>query len=639
MESFLGFNERFQPGNWAPLTLTLENRGRDIEGSLEVIVTSGSEYLQNIYQSTYSADVELPYNSKRLYAFSIKLNSFTHDVQIRLRQGGELLLSRSIALRSAVTEKPFVLVADEKASPDFLSDFPPQIFPVNVRPKFLPEHSYAYESVRMMILNIGILRKLRENQFQALLGWITQGGYLVMTGGMNVGAFSGARARQLFPAQILGHREFIELQSLKDFCGQSFRSASPFLLLQIHSQDAKVLLQEREFPLLALREMGKGRILFSAFHDRVPAFRRWAGKLKFREALLALHDPAKNSGRLTLPSQKILDAMFANSPAVIPNPKNLVLLLGLYLLLLRWFFRRLQNHRARQRGNAIACLTLILVCVSLSYLLFRANDKNALSYNAFLHLHGSASSQQADANYTAGLYTVQKTDYTLFFDSASYPIVYLPATRSEGAPPQAYRVHQTAGGQEVHGSSGNWRSQFFRFSGVVEFPLSAEARLHETSLELLIRNDSDRMIQHCRVYIQQNLFTLGNLQAGEERRYNIPLAEIREKEFFNPREFTQKENVPEHHEKVSAQENQMMRYGREALQRLLARQNAEPYMLAMQKKLLPNVLNAVHTRYQARPDLLCLVGWLPESQIEMNIPQKNAPGESLTLVTWEISLH
>ena len=59
IEYSLGFNDRFQLGKWTPLTVVLENRGRTTSGILEVIVTSGSEYLRNIHQTVYSMDVEL----------------------------------------------------------------------------------------------------------------------------------------------------------------------------------------------------------------------------------------------------------------------------------------------------------------------------------------------------------------------------------------------------------------------------------------------------------------------------------------------------------------------------------------------------------------------------------------------------
>ena len=638
IEAFLGFNEHFQPGHWTPLTLKLENRGRDIKGRLEVLVTSGSEYLQNIYQSSYSADVELPYNVTHLYAFSIKLNSFTHDVQIRLIQDNETFLERSISLRSAAIERPFVLVVDEKASPDFLSDFPPQVFPVNVRPKFLPEHSYAYESVRMMLLNIEMLAQLREKQFQALLRWIEQGGYLLLNGGMNVGAFSEPRARRLFPAKILGHREFHGLQTLEDFCGQNFRSAKPFLLLRVQSQDARVLLQEDDVPLLALRELEKGQVLFSAFHYQLSAFRNWEGKAAFWDKLFALHGPRRDADSPKLPVPQVQEAMFANLPDTLPDSGLLIVFLGMYLLLLRWFFRKIQMHRGRQWKNALAVAVLLLCAISGSFLLFRGTSKKVLSYNIFAHLHGGPASQQAEAQYITGLYTIQESAYRLLFDSASYPIEHLPPIPARGALPKAYQIHQSGKGQEVRGWSGDWRSQFFQLSATIGFPLSAEARLNEKGLELQLRNGSKATVQDAVLYFQQGLYLFGKMPADEERQYHIALADIRENRAFDPNKFVREQYTASEPEEVSGQDSRMTAFLREIFRKLFARPNASMYVPAMQKKLLPDVLDAVHASYQARSDVLCLVGWMPESPINMDMSQSGAKGESLTLLTWEIPL-
>ena len=58
MEYSLGFNGIFQLGKWAPLNIMLENRGRTTSGTLEVVVTSGSEYRRDVHDTPYSMDIE-----------------------------------------------------------------------------------------------------------------------------------------------------------------------------------------------------------------------------------------------------------------------------------------------------------------------------------------------------------------------------------------------------------------------------------------------------------------------------------------------------------------------------------------------------------------------------------------------------
>jgi len=142
----IGFNGHFQLDSWTPLSVILNNRGRAVSGSLEVIVTSGSEYQGNVYRTVYQTNVDLPQNSTKLYAFTIIVKAFTHEMIVRLRQNDEILYSRSINLRSHFTEKEIAVVADNYVVPDILAVLPAQLHPANVRPIFLPVTWYGYDS-------------------------------------------------------------------------------------------------------------------------------------------------------------------------------------------------------------------------------------------------------------------------------------------------------------------------------------------------------------------------------------------------------------------------------------------------------------------------------------------------------------
>ena len=80
----IGFNGHFQLNNWTPLSVVLDNRGRTASANLEVIVTSGSEYQGDVFRTVYQTKVDLPQNSKKRYAFTILIKSFTHELIIRL---------------------------------------------------------------------------------------------------------------------------------------------------------------------------------------------------------------------------------------------------------------------------------------------------------------------------------------------------------------------------------------------------------------------------------------------------------------------------------------------------------------------------------------------------------------------------
>ncbi len=63
----IGFNGIFKLRSWTPLQVTLENRGPETRGRLEVIVTSGSECRGDVYRTIYTADVDLPRGTRKRY--------------------------------------------------------------------------------------------------------------------------------------------------------------------------------------------------------------------------------------------------------------------------------------------------------------------------------------------------------------------------------------------------------------------------------------------------------------------------------------------------------------------------------------------------------------------------------------------
>ena len=139
MQYILGFNGHFKFKEWTPLTVILENRGQIVSGTLEIIVTSGSEIRKDVFPTTYSLDVELPNNSRKLCSFTILIQTIAHELQIRLRQGDRIILSTSINLRQYYTEKNLAVVVDSMITPDFLAMLPKELFTAHVPGRYLPE--------------------------------------------------------------------------------------------------------------------------------------------------------------------------------------------------------------------------------------------------------------------------------------------------------------------------------------------------------------------------------------------------------------------------------------------------------------------------------------------------------------------
>ena len=296
MEYSLGFNSLFSLNRWTPLNIILENRGKTIYGLLEVVVTSGSEYRRDVHDTTYSMDVELPTNSKKLYSFTIFIDSFTHPLVIRLKDSQETILFSSVNLRSHYVDKPLVLVVGNKIPPDFSPILPERVLPISLRPQFLPETWYGYDGVEMLIMQASVWKNLRERQYIALTKWLEGGGYLITSGGLNYGSLLNERGGRIISVNILGSKRIFELNSLEEFAGQRLTSSDPFLVVKAEIKESVTLVEEDDIPIIIQKEVGLGKIIFLAFDYQRPPFAEWTGKNHFWNRILSLRPLAFVSG-------------------------------------------------------------------------------------------------------------------------------------------------------------------------------------------------------------------------------------------------------------------------------------------------------------------------------------------------------
>lgn len=611
MEYSLGFNGHFQLETWTPLTVVLENRGRATSGRLEVVVTSGSEYRRDVYQTTYSLDVELPYNSTKLGSFTILINSFTHDLNIRFKHADKTLLSKSLNLRPYYTTQNLAIVVDDKTSPDFLSVLPQNLFPVNVRPRFLPETWYGYDGVEMIIMNAKMLKSLRERQFQALTQWVKRGGYLVTAGGINYGALLEQRTRHLLPINILGHRQFSELTSLESFSGQALTGSAPFLVLHVNIGDSDVLAQENEIPIIIQKNSGMGKILFLAFDFQIPPFSRWANRQVFWDKILSLQ-PFPGNNDISIDNQKILNSLLSSMPVDFPDLKFTAFFLGVYLLLLRFFLKEIEKHREKRRKNVCYLLLIITLFSIASYRLFLyPRDRKNLTYNSFFLMNVVGQSMIASGKYIIGIYSIKEADYSVSFGSFSNPVTHFVSKSSNKKIPNAYRLHENNTGQRILGFSENWSYNFFTIPLKVEFPVVGQGHLDEKGLHITIDNITSHKIVDCRVYFDNRLLFLGNILPNKKQVKHIPRSIIRRKELFDNQET----------ELFSANSKTG---------------GGSSFLKTMQKDLAKSILRAVQSTSQSRRNSLYIIGWIESGIVKADFSKTEISGNDLTLLTWEI---
>jgi hypothetical protein len=611
MEYSLGFNGFFQLDKWTPLHVVLENRGRTISGTLEVVVTSGSEYRRNVNYATYSMDVELPANSKKLYSFTILINSFAHPLIIRVKQAEKTLLSTSLNLRPHYTTKRLVLAVGDRIAPDFLSMLPEGVLPTVSRARFLPETWYGYDGVDMLILHASALKHLREKQFIALTEWVKKGGYLITAGLLNYGALLEERTRRLLPVNILGFRRIFELNSLREFCGQNLTSPDPFLLLKAEIEESVALLREHDIPVIIEKKIWLGKVIFLAFDYQTPPFTDWAGRHSFWNTILALKPPVACSD-FDLEEQKILSSMISGIPIRFPRFLLALCFSAGYIIPIKIMFNRVKENRGQRWKNLSYLMTIIIAfSVASCWLFFFKKTQEDLSYNSFLHLKISGQDKMASSKYIVGFYSLRDGEYELRFGPTFYPITPILPYKAKDEVLHSLALHENDAEQIVLFSLDRWSHRFFRINSMMNFPIRGEVFVNEQDLVVIIENLTPHTIIDCQMYFANRLFSFGNIPPDSKQLKRLARSVIGQKELFQI----------------------------EAAKRIaesVAPSGSTSLLEKMQGNLMKGLLLSVHSRYNSRQDALHLFGWIKSELLSISLKDPDVTGEGVALLEWEI---
>jgi hypothetical protein len=613
MEYELGFDGHFELHRWTPLTVVLTNRGAAARGTLEVVVTSGSEYFQNVRRTVHAMDVEIPHNSKKLCAFTVNLQSVAHALVIRYRSAERIFLSAEVNLRTRYSKKSLIAVLDAAITPDFLAALPQAFLAVRARVRHLPEAWYGYEGVRMLILNPDRLNRLRDRQYLALARWLQHGGLVLTYGGANYGSLLQERPQQLLSINVRGHRQFIEIEALKAFCGSKLTAAMPFLVLHADVGGAETIVAQGEIPIVVQKRIANGRIFFLALDPRRPPFNRWQQRSRFWDRILSLSSDAVGPAP-ALDATRLVASISATPRLNFPNFKLAALFLVVYGLTQGLMIRRFSRLATQRRTNVRGLLAVIILGSLLSYgFSYRSPSDRRLVYNGFMQMDVDGRNAAAVGNYTLGLYSLGGMDYELSFGDTAFPILPLAAPSEGSLAASDHVLVETPSGQIARGRLPNWSWRFFNLQPRFDFALTGTAVMRSQVLEISIDNASPHNILDGLICHDGRFFSLGDIAPQHRRTLRIPLQALSDPNTMEP----------------------------QAIDRLvkgLAPGGGKSLLTRVQTELAGDWLRAVQADSGYGRQIVQLIGWVRSGLIEPGFKSGPVQGEAAAVIRCRIPL-
>lgn len=617
MEHTLGFNGLFKLNDWTPLTVIIENRHKGIQAQLEVVVTSGSEYQNDVYHTSYSWDVDLPNQSKKTYGFTILIDSYVHPLIIRLRKEKEIILSQSINLREHYTTKPLLIFVGENLgeNPTELSPLDSQEYhPVYTPARFLPETWYGYQGVKGLILKTSVWKNLHPRQFTAIHQWIKSGGFVITAGGVAETSLSLERLEHLTSLRVLGFQQVREIPALQAYCGVRLAPRDPFLLLQVTAPRAETVLRAGDLSLILEKEIGFGKILFMAFDVTDRAFRDWPGRRAFWEKIWQ-RGPAAETARFHPEDDRLFSLLLSKIPARFPHFLILFPLLLSYILLINFLLKQTSNKRTRPwKGLLPLGLAIFLFSSACFGLSFFTQIKYKLSSNGILHLKTAGRQALGQWKYYWGIYIQKDGEFKFPLGSDDWLLAGIPSHNAEANEFHNYELRESNEGRSLLFPLHRWSHRFFSLSGFAEFPLQAKAQFQEQDLTLSIENRSSFPLLNCNVYFGGRLLALGNIAPEEKliKRFNL-------KTSGSNNAFTSKE--------VEA-----------VLKNGLSGSGPGFFSKGVEMEFTKDLWISVHEKNQWRADRIFLIGWIDAPIFPAPLKKKIPFRDSPQVLEWEIPL-
>jgi len=272
-----GYDGYYKEGaSWVPVFVTVANDGPSIEGELRVVTGSGSSN-----RVVYSSPVSLPTQSNKRIPLYVYVQGITDRLSvILLDEGDDAVIEADGTLdRLQADALLYGVVSEEPAALDFLENVAgdrPEAAVALLDLDDLPPVAAAWNALDVLVLTNVDSGRLKSAQREALEGWVSTGGQLVVAGGPGWRQTTAALA-DLLPVAVTGSESRDDLPALRAFGGVTFRDPGPYVVSTGRLRDGSLLLYEDDLPLLARRPHGAGAVYFLSLDPNLAPLLDWQG--------------------------------------------------------------------------------------------------------------------------------------------------------------------------------------------------------------------------------------------------------------------------------------------------------------------------------------------------------------------------
>lgn len=285
-----GLNGYYKMGAAVPLMIYLESMNEDFEGLVRVIVPSG-EYGTDAV--AYEKEIMLTAGSEKAISMSVENVSAISKMKMELENSaGKVVLEYEIEAKSQANESALVgILSNDFTALNYFdgktlnfNSYQATTQVVELDADTLPDQDSGLDALGYLVINSFDTSLLSEEQYEALKGWVENGGVLIIgTGSDYKQTLSGFQDG--FIGGNIGAPRTGELNLAAEEDGVSFTEADGIVDLSVEGGyvlDAVMSIPE----LIWTKDCGQGHVVMTAFNLGMEPVSGWSQKDEMAELLL-----------------------------------------------------------------------------------------------------------------------------------------------------------------------------------------------------------------------------------------------------------------------------------------------------------------------------------------------------------------
>ncbi len=522
MELHFGYEDYYKQNSWTPLQVIIRNGGKNLEGTLtaSVISTGGAEHI-------YSVDVNSPSASVKLYTIYLYINQYISQVEVQLKNHkGKTILKRIYENPKNLDNQKDILLLSLSTRPANLisGNFGSStIYNARLDPSLAPEYWQAYDSIDLLALaDPSII--LQESQQKALLNWIKNGGILLIPSGSKGIALKNTFWQSLLPVKLNNLVQLNDLGEFEDYYETNKVNIEEkyVILNSTPKADAHTLFRYRNYPLVVEQNMGRGKIVFTAFD--VEGYYGEAIN-NFLKELLTTKGKFHNHNQQTLYNALINSV--GNLPSLNPPSFGLIslFLLG-YIIIIGPLNYIILKKKKKLELAWITIPIIVIVFSALAYTFAYSIKGGKLLLNEYTYAYIPRGGGTVEVHSFWGLFSPKKTHYDISLPHKESAITSLYSVYGGGTSAKTLHIHQDEKMSIKNLPINMWSLFAFQTWTLIDIPdgVKSDLRVENNRLIGILENKTSYNWENCLLVWGNNIYRITQpLKAGKKEEISIDI--------------------------------------------------------------------------------------------------------------------